>query len=324
VTMAENRRETGVGWPEVAPTREPSAPTREASAPVPKPAEEPAVDQTNADETNADETTVEKPVADEAAPAGSVPGESKADEPGSADAETKPGPRSGRPSFAGVAIGILLIMLGFALVTQVRNNDADSQLSTARPEDLVRILSDLDAREERLRREIAELEESKRQLESGAQGREAALTEARRRAEALGILAGTLPAEGPGLDVTFAARDQRIKAESILDAVEELRGAGAEAMQISGSTGPAVRIVAATYFVDSGEGIVVDGVQLAGPYTLLAIGDPQTMQTALNIPGGVVDAVRQRGGNVTMREPAVVRVSALHNGEPLRHARPVS
>lgn len=291
--MAEDRRDTGVGWPEATPTPAPATP-----APPPEPEPEP--------EFEPEPEAVAEPAAEE-------PG---AEEPGAV--------RSGRPSVAGTMIGLLLIMLGFALAIQVRTSDTDSQLSTARPEDLVRILSDLDAREERLRREIAELEESKRQLESGAQGREAALTEARRRAEALGILAGTLPAEGPGLEVTFAARDQRVKAESILDAVEELRGAGAEAMQISGASGQAVRIVAATYFVDSGEGIVVDGVQMTGPYTLLAIGDPRTMQPALNIPGGVVDAVRQRGGNVTMREPAVVRVSALHNGEPLKHARPVS
>jgi len=53
-------------------------------------------------------------------------------------------------------------------------------------------------------------------------------------------------------------------------------------------------------------------------------GDPATMQTALNIPGGVVDAVRQHGGNVTMRQPDLVRVTALHTGGPLRYARPVS
>lgn len=225
---------------------------------------------------------------------------------------------------AGVLIGLLLVALGFALITQVRTANTDTQLSTARPEDLVRILSDLDARQERLRRELAELEESKRQLESGVQGREAALAEARRRAEVLGILAGTLPAEGPGLEVVFSPRDQRIRADSVLDAVEELRGAGAEAMQISGSGAQPVRIVAASYFVDSGEGLTVDGVLMSAPYTVEAIGDAQTMQTALNIPGGVVDAVRQRGGNVTMRQPDVVRVTALHSGGPLRHARPVS
>ena len=259
---------------------------------------------------------------------GGVPAEPDPDEPdpdGPEPMDEPPRPRSGsRSSGAGAVIGLLLVVLGFAIATQVRSTNTDDALDNARPEDLVRILSDLDARAERLRRELAELEESKRQLESGAQGKEAALAEARRRAEVLGILAGTLPAEGPGLEVVFAPRDQRIRADGILDAVEELRGAGAEAMQISGATGQPVRIVAGTYFVDSGEGITVDGVPMSSPYTIEVIGDPATMQTALNIPGGVVDAVRQHGGNVTRRQPDLVRVTALHSGGPLRYARPVS
>jgi uncharacterized protein YlxW (UPF0749 family) len=106
--------------------------------------------------------------------------------------------------------------------------------------------------------------------------------------------------------------------------VEELRGAGAEAMQITSANGAAVRIVASTWFVDAGEGITVDGTQLSAPYVLQVIGDPQTMQTALNIPGGVVDAVHQRGGTVTLSQPGLVRVTALHSGGPLRFARPAS
>ena len=185
-------------------------------------------------------------------------------------------------------IGVLLGLLGFALVVQLRGNSADEQLATARQDDLVRILSDLDAREERLQQEISDLEDSRRQLQSGAQGPEAALAAIKKRADELGILAGTLAAQGPGLTIVFTAQGDAIKAATILDAVEELRGAGAEAMQIHGNQGETVRVIASTYFADQGGSVVVDGVALAGPYTIEVIGDPQTMRTAMNIPGGVV------------------------------------
>jgi uncharacterized protein YlxW (UPF0749 family) len=110
----------------------------------------------------------------------------------------------------------------------------------------------------------------------------------------------------------------------VLDAVEELRGAGGEAMQITGQGSPAVRVVASTYFSDARDGLVVDGAHLAAPYTLLVIGDPQTMRTALNIPGGVVDTVRQRGGNVIVQESEAVRVTALHQVGTPKFAHPVS
>jgi uncharacterized protein YlxW (UPF0749 family) len=216
-------------------------------------------------------------------------------------------------------ICVLLVLLGFALVVQLKNRDSDAELSAARPEDLVRILSDLDAQQSRLRDEISGLEDTQRQLESGASGSQAALDDARRRADELGILAGTLPAEGPGLVIDFVPGGRPVGAETVLDAVEELRGAGAEAMQIG-----TVRVVASTYFVDDGDGLRVDGTLLTSPYRVTVIGDPKTMVPALNIPGGVVDTVRQHGGTVSVQEADTVHVTALHAAAPLKHAHPVN
>jgi uncharacterized protein YlxW (UPF0749 family) len=226
-----------------------------------------------------------------------------------------------RLSSAGALIWVLLALFGFTLVVQLRSNDGDQGLATARQEDLVRILSDLEARDSRLQSEISALETSQRQLTSGVAGRQAALDEAEKRADELGLLAGTLPGRGPGLVITL----DKVKASAILNAVQELRGAGGEVMQIAGSDGTAVRIVASSYFVDAeGGGIVVDRSRLPGPYTLSVIGSPQTMQTALQIPGGVVASVNSAGGSVTMEQRSTVEVTAVRKATTLQYARPVS
>jgi uncharacterized protein YlxW (UPF0749 family) len=230
-----------------------------------------------------------------------------------------------RLSSAGALIWMLLALLGFTLVVQLRSNDDDAGLATARQEDLVGILSDLEARDQRLQQEINALEESQRQLTSGVAGRQAALAEAGKRAEELGLLSGTLPARGPGLKISIDPRGQPIKASAILNAVQELRGAGGEVMEIIGDNGVAVRIVASSYFVDADGGrVIVDGKQLSGPYTLWVIGVPATMQTALQIPGGVVASVSQAGGNVTMEQRTTVEVAAVRQPTSLQYARPVS
>ncbi|WP_407676325.1 DUF881 domain-containing protein [Plantactinospora alkalitolerans] len=229
-----------------------------------------------------------------------------------------------RLTMANAMIAVLLALLGFTLVVQLKSNSTDASLENARQEDLVRILSDLDAQKERVRQDIEGLEESQRQLNSGAQGRQAALDEATRRADELGILAGTLAARGPGLTVSFMPVSNPIGASRVLDAVQELRGAGAEAMQIAGGDGATVRIVASTYFLDANGGISVSGRRLTGPYMIMVIGDPKTMQTALNIPGGVVASVSGDGGNVAIQEREVVDVTALSPPKDLQHARPVS
>lgn len=289
--------DTGTGWPD----------ERDGAAAAPPPAEPPVIDVGLATPDIGDQGGVDRPTSmkDGAGP------------------DVSGAPPRRRFTIAGAMIGLLLALVGFALVVQLKSNASDSDLDTARPEDLVRILSDLQAREDRLRQETNKLEETQRQLASGAEGRQAALDEARRRADELGILAGTLPAEGTGLTVTFSPGGKPIKAQAILDAVEELRGAGAEAMQISG--GPTtVRIVASTAFVDDGDGLLVGGQHLPAPYVITVIGDPQTMQTALNIPGGVVESVAKDGGSVTMQEARQVQVTATQRQGTLKFAQPVS
>ncbi|MEU8816849.1 DUF881 domain-containing protein [Actinoplanes sp. NPDC048796] len=224
-------------------------------------------------------------------------------------------------SGAGALIAVLLALFGFTLVVQLRSNNDDEGLATARQEDLVRILSDLEARDSRLQSEINALETSQRQLTSGVAGRQAALDEADRRTDELGLLAGTLPGRGTGLVITV----DKVKASAILNAVQELRGAGGEVMQIAGSGGGAVRIVASSYFVDAeGGGIIADGQRLTGPYVLTVIGVPQTMQTALQIPGGVVASVNSGGGSVTLEQRTLVDVTAVRDATTLRYARPAS
>lgn len=232
--------------------------------------------------------------------------------------------RRRRVSAASATIALLVGLLAFALVVQVQSNTGDTQLSNARQDDLVRILSDLNAREQRLRTEITSLQGTLAQLGAGAQGRDAALAEARRRADELGILAGTLPAVGEGLTLRLIPRDSAVRSATVLEAVEELRGAGAEAMQIGGRSGAPVRIVASTYFADSPNGLIVDGQTLPGPYLLTVIGPSTTMKTALMIPGGVADTVARDGGTLLVDEASQVPVDALHPTEELVFARPVN
>ncbi|MBB5826630.1 DUF881 domain-containing protein [Micromonospora carbonacea] len=315
--MSEEQTETGTGWPQPAvpgrstgPDPRPGAPDSDETSPLTPQGEPPGRESPPpGDPESGDTATVD--LSSVTPPAGATP--------------AGPAAVARRFTSAGAMIALLLGLLGFTLVVQLRTTSTDPTSAATRQEDLVRIFSDLDSREKRLRQDIEALEESQRQLRSGEQGRQAALQEATRRADELGILAGTLPARGPGLSVRFEAGAKPISAYRVLDAVQELRGAGAEAMQISGGDGAAVRIIASTYFLDgSGGDLVVDGRRLSGPFTITVIGDPTTMATALKIPGGVAASVAGDGGNVIVEDREVADVSALHAPVKLEHARPVS
>jgi uncharacterized protein YlxW (UPF0749 family) len=227
----------------------------------------------------------------------------------------------GRPSRGHLIVAVLCGLLGFGLVTQVHATSASGGLGSARTDDLVGILSDLNSRGDRLRAEIADLQAREQRLRSGSGQDKAALAEARARLQTLGVLTGTLPARGPGIVLTVTDPGGRVAAAVLLDAVEELRDAGAEALQLSG-----VRIIASTAIVDApGGGISVGGQRVTAPYRLAAIGGVDTLAQALAIPGGVLDTVDGRAGAhaVVTRSPHLT-VTALQPLQRPRYARPAA
>src|SRR5207342_2846105 len=93
------------------------------------------------------------------------------------------------------------------------------------------------------------------------------------------------------------------------DAVQELRDAGAEALQVGDQ-----RVVVSTWFGDppaGQKGVLVDGVLVHAPYEIRAIGDPRTLSAALRIPGGVVDSLRTLSGDALVGERDLLQVTAL-------------
>ena len=225
----------------------------------------------------------------------------------------------GRPTRGQLVVALLCGLLGFGLVTQVHATSSTGGLGSARLDDLLGILSDLNNRGDRLRAEIADLEQSEEGLRSGSGQERAALREARARADTLGILTGTVAARGPGVVLTVTDPRGEVGAAVLLDAVEELRDAGAEALALSG-----VRIVASTPLTDvPGGGIAVGGTHVGAPYRLAAIGGTSTLAGALAIPGGVLDTIGRRpGAHATVTRSPHLTITALQPLQRPRYARP--
>jgi len=218
---------------------------------------------------------------------------------------------------AQVLAGVLCAMLGFALVVQVRQA-AGADLGSMRQQDLVRILDEVTNRGDALANESADLTRERDQLLSGSDRRQAALDALRRSAETQGILTGRLPAEGPGVVVTLTEPDGRIKPVTMLDVLEELRNAGAEAIALNGQ-----RMTASSAFTGTAGAIVLDGVNLTAPYVWDAIGDPDTIDVALQIPGGAMAQVRNNGGKGEVVQRDNVQITALRVPPDPVYATPI-
>jgi uncharacterized protein YlxW (UPF0749 family) len=214
-------------------------------------------------------------------------------------------------------IGVLTLLLGFAIAVQVHANSSGDTLSGLREDDLIGILDNQNARADRLRQQIADLEQNLTQLRDSGDRSAAARRQAAEQSEALGILLGTLPAAGPGVSVTVTDPDAKLTGEDLLDVIEELRGAGAEAIQFG-----SVRVTTSTSFQGSNGEVQVDGATLAAPYRVTAIGDPKTLDTALNIPGGVAATVRAAGGELAVTELSSVTIRVTRSVPEPKYAKP--
>jgi uncharacterized protein YlxW (UPF0749 family) len=221
-----------------------------------------------------------------------------------------------RVTRAQLIVALLLFVLGLGLAIQVRSTSENSSLRGARQEDLVRILDELDDRTKRLEDEKQSLEGQRTELENSSDQAEEARRQTRQKARQLGVLAGTVGAQGPGIELTVTDPGKSVEADMLLDAVQELRAAGAEAIEVNN-----VRVVASTYFSDSPGGVRVDGHKISPPYRFEVIGKPKDLEPALNIPGGVVQTLRKEQADASVKPSESIVVDALRSSKRPDYAR---
>jgi uncharacterized protein YlxW (UPF0749 family) len=231
--------------------------------------------------------------------------------------------RRGRSQIVFGALAVLLcVVLGVAIVTQVRQTESGDSLETARPADLLVLLDSLQQREAALNTEVTDLQRTLAQLQASGSSDQAAIENAQARLAALSILIGTVPATGPGVTLTIEDTAPGVPPETMLDVINELRAAGAEAMEIRGGA-TAVRVGVDTWVVGTPGALIVDSATINPPYSVLAIGDPPTLAAAMNIPGGAMDSIERVGGTMVVQQSDRVDVTALRQPKPRQYAQPV-
>ncbi|WP_189826385.1 DUF881 domain-containing protein [Streptomyces finlayi] len=221
-----------------------------------------------------------------------------------------------RVTRAQLIVALLLFGLGLGLAIQVNSTSADGALRGARQEDLVRILDELDDRTQRLEDEKQRLSAQKSELESSSDQAEEARKQTLEKERQLGVLAGTVGAQGPGITLTVGDPHKTVEPDRLLDTIQELRAAGAEAVQIND-----VRVVANTYFSGDAGSIQIDGKSVSAPYTFKVIGKPQDLEPALNIPGGVVQTLEKEQATAVVQRLEKIVVNALRPAKRPDYAR---
>jgi uncharacterized protein YlxW (UPF0749 family) len=231
--------------------------------------------------------------------------------------------RGGRSRLVFGMLAILLcLVLGIAIVTQVRQTKSGDSLDTARPADLLVLLDSLRQREATLNTEVSELQNTLNSLRASGNTDQAAIQSAQARLAALSILVGAVGATGPGVTITIEDPGPGVSPEAMLDVINELRAAGAEAIEINDAR-QSVRVGVDTWIVGTPGALIIDTKTLSPPYSILAIGDPPTLAAAMNIPGGAEDSIKRVGARMSVQQANRVDVTTLRQPKPHQYAQPV-
>lgn len=219
-----------------------------------------------------------------------------------------------------VPISAMMVVLGFLLtLAWVTNDTRSARIAALDPDQQSRIRTgsiDLQEDYQKLAQEVTRLREENTKYQTAmAQetGQSKLLNES---LQDMKLFAGLTDVEGPG--VTVILKDAKGPAGDVLDAqnihdldvlrvVNELWNAGAEAIAVNNH-----RVVAGTSFRCVGAVILVNNIQIATPVVIQAIGDAETLMGALGLRGGILDEIRQSGGNdmVTLTNEKKMRLPA--------------
>ena len=225
-----------------------------------------------------------------------------------------------KPSRRQLVVAVLLAILGFGVVTQMRSVEVNDTYAGYTQQALIDVLNGLAGTTQRAETELARLEETRSRLLSDTSAEQAATEQARTEINTLEVLAGVVPVSGPGIRITITEVTGQVDIDSLLDTVQEMRTAFAEAMQINGQ----VRIVASTSFEDGVGGIYVDGTLLEPPYVIDVIGDPATLHGGMVFPEGPIEQLENDGAEVVVEELQSLDIEAVTTPERTEFAEPGS
>lgn len=194
-----------------------------------------------------------------------------------------------------LVVAAVAMATGFLVAGQVKVQLLTPSNQVARYQALVRSVQDLEATNAAARQKIAVLRAKIDSMEADAARRSAATQALQSQVADLRAHAGLTPLHGPGVEVDVASGiagpDQGgqtgylVNFQDVQDIANLLFAQGAEGISVNGR-----RITPLSAFSGSAGQVVLDqGPPISSPIKVLAVGDRNRMEAALNDPSAVPD-----------------------------------
>ena len=171
-------------------------------------------------------------------------------------------------------------ILGLLVVIQLRGQSGGSELQSMTAQELTSIVANQNAGNDRLRAEVTTLQNQLAELQADRSNGATSVGQIESELGRIRAWTGLDPIAGRGVQITI---NGEIDAGAVDDLLNELRNAGAEAIAIDD-----IRVIARTSISGVPGSLDVDGLLLRDPFTIRAIGRPDTLVGSLTRVGGII------------------------------------
>jgi uncharacterized protein YlxW (UPF0749 family) len=175
-----------------------------------------------------------------------------------------------------IVVSLIAVALGFLLVVQLRSQAVVARSLAAQDDTSVALLiNDLNRANNQLIQQGAALTQQEAQLRQALTAGGADVQAIQKEFVTLREVNGEVPVHGPGLQIRI---EGTIMDFELQDALNNLRNAGAEAIGLNG-----YRIVGSTPVQSHGNSLLINGLAVHSPLSLLVIGDPEQLGPAADL-----------------------------------------
>lgn len=215
-----------------------------------------------------------------------------------------------------ITLGVMCFLLTTAICVQIKTmNSANSTVSKTLADnglrdEVLRMKEKYDitySNLENAQKELEKVRQEATQNDSTAEGKEQELKENN-------MILGNIDVTGEGVEVilqdavnatsSFNLSDQLIHFTDIQWVVNELRNAGAEAIEVNGQ-----RIVNTSAITCEGNIIKINGERIGSPFIIKAIGSKSLLYGALERAGSYLDIIRDAGNTAKVTKQDNITIS---------------
>ncbi len=214
-----------------------------------------------------------------------------------------------------VLIGFAVFILSAVFTAQFKTVSTSSEISKGKREaDLIDEITRLRIQYTELKEDNEKNKEIVEEYKNNSSNNNSLIASMKEELTVAGALSGLKTVDGEGIIVTLEDGDRILTPETnietilvhdsdILALVNELKAAGAEAISINGQ-----RVIASTSIRCVGPVIQVNGIKVAAPFYIKAIGNSKYLESALNIRGGILDNYKAYGIKIDLKREKKIRI----------------